>query len=155
AFGVVPLLIASGLPGRLLGVAWQELTVLPTGGLADNLGAYIPYALHRESWAVSAFSAFVFAQCMHYATVIKVLPQIAPGGRGADAVVGLSRIPRRGWVVGVVVLSAAGFIGYTMDFREARNWYAIIAAVHAWVEVPVLLLALVPGLERVRGAGPA
>lgn len=146
AFVAVPMLIASGLPGRLIGAAWHELTVLPTGGLADNLGAYIPAALHHHDWAVSAFSAFVFAQSMHYATVIGVLPRIAPGGKDAPAVVGLSRVPKSGWMIGVVVLSALGLVGYILDFREARNWYAIIAAVHAWVEVPVLLLAIVPGL---------
>lgn len=147
AFGAVPLLIASGLPGRLLGAAWHELTVLPTGALADNLGAYVPAMFHDRDWAVSAFSAFVFAQSMHYASVLGVMPRIAPGGKRADAVVGLSRIPARGWLIGVAALSALGFIGYTADFREARSWYSIIAAVHAWVEVPVLLLALVPGLE--------
>jgi len=147
AFIVVPALIATGLPSRLLGTAWQELTVLPTGSLASNLGAYLPSAVHHTDWAVQAFSAFVFAQCMHYAAVIGVLPRIAPGGDGADAAIGLSRIPGRPWLIGVVILSAVGFIGYTADFREARAWYAIIAAVHAWVEVPVLLLALVPGLR--------
>lgn len=152
AFVGVPVLIATGLPGHLLGSAWQELTVLPTGSLASNLGAYLPAAVHHTDWAISAFSAFVFAQCMHYAAVIGVLPRIAPGGDGAAAAVGLSRIPSRPWIVAVVVLSAVGFIGYTADFRVARSWYAIIAAVHAWVEVPVLLLALVPGLRGAEAA---
>jgi predicted outer membrane lipoprotein len=147
--GAVPLLIATGLPGRLIGSAWRELTVLPTGGLSDNLGAYIPGIFQHTDWAVPAFSAFVFAQCMHYAAVIGVLPRIAPGGPGAAAVVGLSSIPRSAWLLGVTLASAIGFIGYTLDFTEARSWYAIIAAVHAWVEVPVLLLALVPGLHVV------
>ena len=147
AFVAVPLLIATGLPAALIGVAWQELTVLPTGSLAANLGAYIPAMFHHEHWAIPAFSAFVFAQCMHYAAVIGVLPRISPGGPQADAAVGLSRIPARAWLLGVVVITAVGFVGYVLDFRTARNWYAIIAAVHAWVEVPVLLLALVPGLQ--------
>lgn len=151
AFIGVPVLIATGLPGRLLGSAWQELTVLPTGSLASNLGAYLPAAVHHTDWAVPAFSAFVFAQCMHYAAVIGVLPRRAPGGEGAASVVGLSRIPRQPWLIGVVLLSAVGFIGYTTDFRVARSWYAIIAAVHAWVEVPVLLLALVPSLRAPLG----
>ena len=147
AFLAVPLLIASGLPSRLIGAAWIELTVLPTGALADNLGAYLPAAMHHHDRAVSLFSALVFTQCMHYATVIGVLPRIAPGGPGVDSVVGLSRISGRTWLVGIVVASTVGFIGYTVDFREARNWYSLIASVHAWIEVPVLLLALVPGLR--------
>ena len=144
AFGVLPVLIASGLPGQLVGAAWQELTVLPTGGLAAHLGAYLPVEVHREDWAIQVFSAMVFAQCMHYATVIGVLPRIEPGGPGSGSVVGLSTIPSRLWWGGVVLLSLIGFLGYTTDFRVARSWYAIIAAVHAWVEVPVLLLALIP-----------
>lgn len=147
AFGLGPLAV---FLASLAGPGWPELSVLPAGSLSQNLGAYLPGVLHERSWAVAAFSALVFAQCMHYAAVIGVLPRIAPGGPGAPRALGLSRIPARPWLVAVVLLSALGFLGYTVDFREARTWYGLVAAVHAWVEVPVLLAALLPAA----GAAP-
>lgn len=140
-FGLLPLGVFAA---SLLLPGWPELSVLPAGDLAQNLGAYLPAALHERSWAVAAFSALVFAQCMHYAAIIGVLPRLAPGGAEAPRVLGLSRVPTNTWVGALVVLSAVGFLGYTVDFREARTWYGLVAAVHAWVELPVLLVALLP-----------
>ena len=152
AFGVVPVAIASGLPGALLttlGAHLPDLTVLPTGPLSDHFRAYLHRSLHGASWTVGVFSALVFAQCMHYAAVLGVLPRIAPGGRTAAAAIGLSRVPTRLFVIGVVFLTALGLVGFLLDFPVARRWYGVVAAVHAWVEVPLLLLALAPG------AGPS
>ena len=145
AFLAVPVAIASGIPGAALaalGASWPELSVLPSGNLYSNLGAYLHVAVKDADWAVAAFSALVFAQCMHYATVIGVLPRIAPGGPGAPTRSGLSRLPWRWFWFGVGVLSLVGLVGYAVDFKVARRWYGLIAAVHAWIEVPVLLLAL-------------
>ncbi len=141
AFGLGPLVVFAA---SLLLPGWPDLSVLPAGDLAANLGAYLPHSLHVVPWAVAAFSALVFTQCMHYAAVIGVLPRIAPGGPAAPTALGLSRIPAKTWLVALVGLSAVGFLGYTVDFKEARTWYGLIAAVHAWVEVPVLLMALLP-----------
>ena len=58
-------------------------------------------------------------------------------------------------MAGVVLLSAVAFVGYAVDFKVARSWYGLAAAVHAWVEVPVLLLALAPLVEGRRGAAEA
>ena len=158
AFGLLPLAIAAGLPGALLaaaGAAAPELSVLPVGALSDHFGAYLHRSHHDAAWAPAAFSALVFAQCMHYAAVLGVLPRIAPGGPGAPRAVGLSRIPRGAFVAGVVLLSAVAFVGYAVDFKVARSWYGLAAAVHAWVEVPVLLLALAPLVEGRRGVAEA
>jgi hypothetical protein len=43
-------------------------------------------------------------------------------------------------VVGLA--GAVAFVAFVADFAGARAWYGVIAAVHAWVELPVLLLAL-------------
>jgi hypothetical protein len=152
AFAAVPLIIASGAPGAMLatvGAHGPDLTVLPTGSLSQHFSAYLHRSLHHTSWAVPVFSALVFAQCMHYATVLGVLPRIAPGGRGSPSTTGLSRIPTGLFVLGVVCLTAAGLVGFLVDFPIARRWYGVVAAIHAWVEVPLLLLALAPS-----GAAP-
>jgi hypothetical protein len=81
-FVVLPLTIATGLPHALLaqaGLIAPGVTMFSGGTLADNLGAYVPPAYLDASWAVNAFSAAVFAQCMHYAVVIFVLPRLIDG----------------------------------------------------------------------------
>lgn len=147
AFALVPLVLASGALDQALasvGAGWPELRSLPTGPLARHLGVYLPEPWHAAPWALPLFSAVVFTQCMHYATVIGVLPRLAPGGPAAPAVIGLSRLPRALFVGGVVALTLVGLWGYTQDFADTRRWYGIIAAVHAWIEIPVLMLALLP-----------
>jgi hypothetical protein len=38
-------------------------------------------------------------------------------------------------------------VAFASDFPEARRGYGVLAAVHAWLELPILLLALA-GLPR-------
>jgi hypothetical protein len=131
AFVAVPAIIATGLPtGALATVgAWlPNLSVLPAGELSDHFSAYLHRSTHGATWAPA----------------VCVLPRIAPGGPSAPAAVGLSRIPTRVFVVAIVAASAVGLVGYAADFTVARKWYGLVAAVHAWVEVPILLLALAP-----------
>jgi hypothetical protein len=132
-----PLLVATGLPGQLLPVApdWAPAAI---GPLRDHLGAYLwPEAAAGER-AVDLFSACVFAQCLHYVAVIVVLPRFAPdAGRGV-APWPRARVLGAGAVVASALLSAA----WVASFTDARAGYGVIAAVHAWLEVPILLLAL-------------
>lgn len=147
AFVAAPLAIATGLPTAALSafdLAWPQLSLLPAGSLQSNFSAYLHPSLHERDWATAAFSALVFAQCMHYAAVIGVLPRLSPGGPYADSRLGLSRLSTRRFVALVGVLTAVGLVGYGMDFKVARGWYGVLAALHAWLELPVLLLALAP-----------
>lgn len=154
-FGLLPLLILSGLPARLL-PGWPELSLLSTGPLARNMGAYLPSSVQGAPWALDAFRALVFAQCMHYAAVLGVLPGLAPPG--ARGITGLGWPSTRVFALAVGALSLVALGGWALDFGQARSWYGLVAAVHAWVEVPVLLLALVPasaaGALRAPGAAP-
>ncbi|MEC7948705.1 MAG: hypothetical protein VX265_14155 [Myxococcota bacterium] len=142
-FGAVPLLILSGIPATCLdavGLHAPDVTVLPTGPLAAQLGAYLPRSLHEAAWASDAFSALVFAQCMHYTAVLHVLPGIAIRDAAPP------EAPARQWIWrGLTLFIAAALLaGFLVDFKMARGWYGIFAAVHAWVEVPLLLLAMLP-----------
>lgn len=132
-FVAVPLAIASGLPFELvraLGLAAPEAAVLPAGPLDAHMRAYLPAQWLRAPWALHAFSACVFLQCAHYLAVIDVLPRTLPTPR-----------PRASLVFGVAVLALATFALFVADFGDARRSYGVIAAVHAWIEVPLLLLA--------------
>lgn len=145
AFVVIPLLLASGLPMGLIehfgnGI-WLE--GLPGSGPIDrHLGVYLPKAWLQADFATALFSAVTYAQLVHYLVVIGVLPRIAPGGPGAPAPIGLTRPSPRLFALLVAGLSLIGVVGYLADFTLARRWYGVIAAVHAWIEVPALLLAL-------------
>jgi hypothetical protein len=46
------------------------------------------------------------------------------------------------WVAIVVVMSAGLAAHFAVDFVGARAWYGLAAAVHAWVEWPVLVVGL-------------
>ena len=137
---VLPLLIATGLPYEALaraGVGWPEARFLASGPLAFNLGVYVPASFISSEWALHAFSAAVFAQIMHYAAVILLLPRLADENPGRR----LWPWRRRGVALGsaaAVVLAVFFFV----DYGLARQLYGLAALVHSWVEIPVLLVAL-------------
>lgn len=136
-----PLLIATGLPYAALaglGLAAPELSPFQGVSLGANLAVYVPREFHLESWAVHAFSAAVFAQCLHYMAVILVLPRLVKGEPA-----GLVRWPgARTFFIGLAVAAAALAAGYFLDFSEARRVYAFAALLHSWIEIPILVLAL-------------
>jgi hypothetical protein len=149
AFVGLPLLIASGLPGAALtalhpaaAAALFGATLPGAGPLTAHIGVYLPRALQAAPEAPALFAAVTFAQLVHYLVVIGLLPRLAPGGPGWPAPVGLSRPGPRAFALAVAALSLAAAAGYLADFTLARRWYGVIAAVHAWIEVPALLLAL-------------
>jgi hypothetical protein len=157
AFVALPLLIASGLPAAALAAAAPAFASaaatwgLPSAGpLSAHLGVYLPKAWQGAVQAPALFAAVTFAQLVHYSVVIGVLPRVAPGGAGWPAPVGFSRPPAWAFALGVAALSLVAAVGYLVDYSVARRWYGVIAAVHAWIEVPALLLAF-----AARPAGPA
>jgi hypothetical protein len=136
----VPLVIATGLPAWMLtdasaaGAAFDPLQV---GPLADHLGVYVPNALHGRPFTEHLFRAAVYGQWAHYVAVIGVLPALtSPADRASARVpwppVGL-------FAAAVVALAVPLFAAFTIAFADARAAYGLLAAVHAWIEVPVLL----------------
>lgn len=142
----VPLFIASGIPWAWLapmGLSSADFTPFPAGPLAQHLGAYLHSSFHARPWAVHAFSAVVFAQCMHYAVVIHVLPRLPSGGTAVAEPSGTVPWPSHRVFTAVLVALSALLVWYFYrDFKAARALYGVVAAVHAWVEIPILLLAL-------------
>lgn len=139
----LPLLVATGLPFRALaslGLVAPELTLLPTGPLSDQFSAYLPRSMHLSMWALHAFSGAVVAQCAHYGAVLHVLPRLPlPSGAGR----GVVRWPRpRVFLAGVAALGLVLFLSFAVDFKGSRQIYGIASTLHAWLELPVLLLAL-------------
>ncbi|MFT7620196.1 MAG: hypothetical protein ACI97A_003853 [Planctomycetota bacterium] len=140
-FGLIPILIATGLPWQALNwVGWTSAnaSILGVGTLSDQLGVFVPPMWRESNLAVHLFAAAAYLQCVHYAVVIHVLPRLSDG-----ATTTAIPWPRARVFTGVVF--GAGlvfFLGFAQSFTETRSVYGIFAAVHAWIEVPILLLAL-------------
>ena len=142
-FGLVPLWIAGGGVGALLGALGATATdsgPAALGGLRANLGALVPPNLVLTEAAPGLFAAVAYLQCMHYVAVLWVLPRLGAG----DAQAG----PSRPWgarplTYGPLQLAWCAALAlplaFAVDFGATRLVYGAFAAVHAWVEVPVLL----------------
>lgn len=135
-------LVFVGVPALLLALppshAWLE-GPLTVGHLDDHLGSFVPPPLLGTAFADRLFAAAAFLQCMHYAVVLHVLPALSGGSETAAARVPW---PRHRWLFAAVatvsLLMTAAFVA---DFRGARHVYSMFAAVHAWIEIPILLVA--------------
>jgi hypothetical protein len=142
-FVALPLIIASGFPHMLLaraGLIAPELSLFSAGTLADNLGAYVPPSYLDASWAVNLFSAAVFAQCMHYAVVIFVLPRLIDSNSPPQTILPWPTPGR--FVVVLMIAAVALAVGFSFDYGAARKFYALAALMHGWIEIPILVLAL-------------
>jgi len=130
-----PLLLMTGIlqtwvPGS------PDVSPIAPGPLASHLQAYVASDWHDRPWATHLFQAAVFAQLGHYVCTIVVMPRI--GAKLPQQAVFPWPAP---WVfAGIVsVATIALGVGYMANFSQARQVYGIAAAMHAWVEFPVLL----------------
>lgn len=141
----LPLLVATGAPRMALvacGLWSPELNPLGAGSLQAQLFVYVPERWTATSHAIDLFTASVVAQQAHYLAVIVVLPLMlarwSPGARG------LLPWPRGWWFAApVAVVAALMLTRFAADFAGSRALYGLFAAAHAWVEIPILIIALV------------
>jgi len=148
-FVLVPGLVATGvfqqLATQLLGQA--DLQMFSIFGAGDvPLMSFLP----PKSYDLNLFSAAVVATSMHYVAVIVLLPRLL-AAKGSSAMPTLVRWPD--WrtfavIVGAIALVAFGV--YAISYKDAKSAYAVAAAIHAWIELPVLLLALGQGFRPAR-----
>lgn len=142
-FIALPLLVASGLPRALLGLGLEELDPMATGGIARHIHVYVPRGWQGGPLAIDLFAASVVAQAAHYVAVIGILPRLLPGASR-----GLLPWPHPAlFATAIVAGSAIGMIGFLDDFAGARGLYGILASVHAWIELPLLVL-IASGFQR-------
>jgi hypothetical protein len=152
-FLVIPLVIATGLPREAIaGFADVSATWMPiaAGPPIKQFGAFLPPEVVGAPWAIDAFAAAVFAQIMHYLAVIVVLPRVAK----ARQLTGETLVP---WPRGLALLATIGglcallFLYFMLDYAQAKGVYSTFAAIHAWIEVPILVLALGGGISLAAG----
>jgi hypothetical protein len=150
AFLVVPALIVSGVfTGWLVraGVWDPDLAPFAVGPIEAHLGVFVPQAWLDERWATRLFAAAAYLQCAHYAVVIGVLPRLGAADDGAAVL----PWPKGRWFALLTVAAGAiALMGFALAFADARRAYGVVAAIHAWSEVPVLLLSAGAGFRLAR-----
>jgi hypothetical protein len=140
----LPLLVATGLPRLALaaaGVVAPPIDPMSASPLSDHLYIYVPGPLQQTASAIDLFSASVVAQCAHYAAVIFVLPALL-AARDPEAR-GIVAWPRgRVFAAIVVILSSMALYRFALGFGSARALYGIAASLHAWIEIPLVVIAV-------------
>ena len=100
------------------------------------------------------FSAAVVAQAMHYVAVIVMMPMLLKRAQSASGGAPVATVvPWPSWRVfafAVAGIAVVAFGIYAVSYSDARAGYAVAAAIHAWIELPVLLLALGQGFGAAR-----
>lgn len=108
---------------------------LGTGELDQHLAVFVPGRLHGGEAGDRLFAIAAWWQCVHYAIVLHVLPRLGGGAEGRAW-------PRpRAFARGVLVVGAVMALAFASGFGTARAAYGVLAAVHAWIELPALALA--------------
>ncbi len=146
-FVALPLLVATGLPRELLsqaGIVAPTLDPFRAGPLAAHLRVYVPAPLLGGAGAIDLFAGAVVAQCAHYAATIVVLPLLL--ARADPAARGLMPWPRDRVFVALVGISSLPLVAlFATDFAGTRALYGILASVHAWIEIPLVAIAVTRG----------
>jgi hypothetical protein len=132
-FGLIPILILTGLPQELTNLLPVNLNSSPiaAGQIQNHLGVYVPPQITGD-FAQRLFSAAVFLQCMHYFVVLGWLSRWTKP---------TSWLNQSFFYRCVLALGTLIFISFCQSFTSTRSIYSLIAAVHAWIEIPILLLA--------------
>lgn len=146
-FIVLPGLVATGVLQEAVGLvlALPELKLQSAFGAgAIPLMSFLP----PQSTDLNLFSAAVMAQAMHYVAVIVLLPRLlrAQGQRSASATL-VAWPSWRDFALGVAAVAVLAFSLYSISYNDTKAAYAVAAAIHAWIELPVLLMALGQGFS--------
>ena len=148
-----------GIPLALLGgLATLASTNVPTwleplvGDGSGQLHAAAPPGVVGHA-ALAYLVVFAFMQTMHYVVWIGFFPTVAPEvSRAFDRRIPLLR-GRRLWFLGVGVALALG-VAFATDYPTGRALYSLVAAYHAYLELPLLVILFVgwkrstPALDR-------
>lgn len=149
-FVVLPGLVATGMFQQAMGllVSAPGLYASSVFGAGDvPLMSFLP----PQSYDLNLFSAAVLAQAMHYVAVIVLLPRLLQAqGRTAPAHTLVSWPDWRSFAFLVAAIAAIAFGIYAVSYTDAKAAYAVAAAIHAWIELPILLMALGQGFRSSR-----
>lgn len=99
---------------------------------------------HFSNGIQAVLSGLVLAQCLHYYSVIRLLP-------AATRYEG----PSGWWRVASIAASVLLAVYFFVDFKDARGLYAVAAGFHAWLEWPLILMAFgaIAGTKKLKCMG--
>jgi hypothetical protein len=126
------------LPCLILLYQFSPFSHLPLETNPSYLGAFVAPAWQQSPLAYPLFSAVAFLQCMHYGVVIGLFSQWTPKQSP-------TLIP---WFLNTYFylvlagISVCFSIFFQHSFVLTRAFYGIVASIHAWIEIPLLLLSL-------------
>jgi hypothetical protein len=146
-FFLLPALVATGAfhEAAALAFAVGETQTLSVFGAGDKpLMSFLP----PGSSDLHLFSAAVVAQSMHYVAVIVLLPRLLREKQGVRTTATVVPWPSwRVFALAVAAIAAIAFGIYAVSYSDARAAYGVAAAIHAWIELPILLLAVGQGFR--------
>lgn len=146
-FFLVPALVATGVlhEAAALVFALGKTQALSVFGAGDKpLMSFLP----PGSSDLCLFSAAVVAQSMHYVAVIVLLPRLLREKQGVRTTATLVPWPSwRVFALAAAAIAAIAFGIYAVSYNDARAAYGVAAAIHAWIELPILLLAVGQGFR--------
>lgn len=139
-----PMLVVVGALGSPGFAAWMAAAQGGASGTAP-LASQLPFGA-TPALLPALLTALVLAQCVHYLSVIHLLPQAEARRTGRPP------LPQRARSLALLAgaVMAAFFL---VDHEAARGWYAVVAGAHAWLEWPVLLMAWLGGGALLAQAG--
>ena len=127
-FGLLPLLI---ILYQLAPIARLPLEINDT-----YLRAFIAPSWQNSAVAYPLFSAVAFLQCMHYAVVIGLFSRWTPDLDNSPI-----QYPTKYFYLLLGSISILLFIAFQHAFVLTRASYGVVASIHAWIEIPLLLIA--------------
>jgi hypothetical protein len=146
---------AHGLLGALFVLPWLLTFVMlfiePFGSESwrSGLSAWQPSEVswvgtHFSSGIHAVLSGLVLAQCLHYYSVIRLLPASTS-----------SELPSSWWLAASLAASVLLTLYFFVDYKSDRGLYAVAAGFHAWLEWPLILMALgaVVGSNKIKIKG--
>jgi hypothetical protein len=144
ALMALPVLVVVGAIGSPGLAAWIATAQGGASGTAP-LASQLPFGA-TPALLPALLTALVLAQCAHYLSVIHLLPQAEARRSGRPP------LPQRARSLALLA-SAVMAAFFLIDHAEAREWYAVAAGAHAWLEWPVLLMAWLGGGALLAQAG--
>jgi hypothetical protein len=131
-----------GIPAVILAIpasGWAAIGPFSVGHLDNHLTAFVPPALLGTSIGDRLFATAAYLQCMHYAVVIHILPKLSAGSERVETVVPWPK--HSTFMASVAIIGIVTAINFAFSFSDTRSVYAVFAAVHAWIEIPILIIA--------------
>jgi hypothetical protein len=127
-FGLLPVLI----------LVYQLFPIvnLPLETNSIYLSAFIAPAWQKLPIAYPLFSAVTFLQCLHYAVVIGLFSQWTP--KQTDSLI--PWFAPKYFYLSVGIILTIFIINFQHSFVLTRAFYGVVASIHAWLEIPLLIM---------------